>query len=68
LSYRVDPELEGEGEKQDLTIRMFKPGHLDLETGQEILVTCQIMVVKASHMEESKWSKETLEVGLQENT
>ena len=26
LSRRVDSELEGEGEKQDLTIRMFKPG------------------------------------------
>jgi len=26
LSHRVDLELEGEGEKQELTIRMFKPG------------------------------------------
>jgi len=26
LSHRLDPQLEGEGEKQDLTIRMFKPG------------------------------------------
>jgi len=26
LSCRVDPELEGEGEKEDLTIPMFKPG------------------------------------------
>ena len=68
LSRRVDPELEGEREKQDLTIRMFKPGQLDLGTGEDTLVTRQIMAVKASHMEESKWSKEILEAGLQDNT
>jgi len=37
-SRRVDPELEGEKEKQDLTIRMFKPGQLDLRAGEETLV------------------------------
>jgi len=68
LSRRVDPELEGEGEKQDLTIRMFKPGQLDLGTGEETLVTRQIMAVKASQTEESKWSKEILEASLQDNT
>jgi len=67
LSRRVVPELEGEGEKQDLTIRMFKPGQLDLRTGEETLVTCQIMPVKAPQTEESKWSKEILEAGLQDN-
>jgi len=50
----VDPKLEGEGEKQGLTIRMFKPGQLDLGTGEETLVTCQIMVGKALQTEESK--------------
>jgi len=44
---QVDPELEGEGEKQDLTIHMFKPGQLDIRTGEETLVTCQIMAAKA---------------------
>jgi len=68
LSRRVDPELEGQREKQDLTIRMFKPGQLDLGTGEETLVTCQIMAVKASQTEESKWSEEILEAGLQDNT
>jgi len=68
LSCRVDPELEGEGEKQDLTICMFKPGQLDLETGEETLVTRHIMAVKASQTEESKWSGEILEAGLQDNT
>ena len=48
LSRRVDPELEGEGKKQELTIRIFKPGQLDLGTGEETLVTCQIMAGKAS--------------------
>jgi len=42
LSRQVDPELEGEGKKQDLTIRMFKPGQLDLGTGVETLVTRQL--------------------------
>ena len=68
LSRRVDPELEGEGEKQDLTIHIFKPGELDLGIGEETLVMRQIMAVKASQMEESKWSKEILEAGLQYNT
>jgi len=68
LSRQVDPELEGEGEKQDLTIHMFKPGQLDLGTGEETLLTRQIMAVKASQTEESKWSKEILEAGLQDNT
>jgi len=68
LSHQVDPELEREGEKQDLTIRMFKPGQLDLGTGEETLVTRQIMAVKASQTEESKWLKEILEAGLQDNT
>jgi len=47
---------------------MFKPGQLDLGTGEETLVTCQIMAIKASQTEESKWSKEILEAGLQDNT
>ena len=37
-SCRVYPELEGEREKPDLTIRMFKSGQLDLGTGEETLV------------------------------
>jgi len=68
LSRRVNPELEGEREKQDLTIRMFKPGQLDRGRGEETLVTHQIMAVKASQMEESKGSKEILEASLQDNT
>jgi len=30
LSRRVDPEVEEEGEKQDLTISMFKSGQFQL--------------------------------------
>jgi len=47
---------------------MFKPGQLDLGTGEETLVTRQIMAVKASQTEESKWSREILEAGLQDKT
>jgi len=64
LSCRGDPELEGEGEKQDLTIRMFRPGQLDIGTGEETLVIRQIIAVKASQTEDSNWSKEMLEAGL----
>ena len=39
LSLQVDPELEGEGEKQDLTIQMFKPGQFDLGESEGLLVT-----------------------------
>jgi len=64
LSRRVDPELEGEGEKQDLTIRMFKPGQFQLGENEEALLTRHVMTVKASQVEESSWSKEILEAGL----
>jgi hypothetical protein len=64
LSRRVDPELEGEGEKQDLTIRMFKPGQFNLGEREEVLVTRHIMAVKALQTEESSWSKDILEAGL----
>jgi len=64
LSRRVDPELEGEEEKQDLTIRMFKPEQFQLGENEEALLTRQVMAVKASQVEESSWSKEILEAGL----
>jgi len=48
LSRRVDPELEGEGEKQDLTIRMLKPGQFHLGENEEALLTRHVMAVKAS--------------------
>jgi len=47
---------------------MFKSGQLDLGTGEETLVTRQIMAVKPSQTEESKWSKEIPEASLQDNT
>jgi len=46
---------------------MFKPGQLDLGTREETLVMRQIMAVKASQTEESKWSKKILKAGLQDN-
>jgi len=64
LSRQVDPELEGEGEKQDLTIRMFKPGQFQLGENEEALLTRHVMAVKASQIEESSWSKKILEAGL----
>jgi len=64
LSRRVDPELEGEGEKQDLMIWMFKPGQFQLGENKEALLTRHVMAVKASQVEESSWSKEILEAGL----
>jgi len=64
LSRRVDPELEGEGEKQDLTICMFKPGQFQLGENEKALLTRHVMVVKAPQVEESSWSKEILEAGL----
>jgi len=64
LSRLVDPELEGEGEKQDLTIRMFKLGQFQLVENEEALLTHHIMVVKASQVAESGWSREVLEAGL----
>jgi len=64
LSYRVDPELEGEGEKQDLTIRMFKPGQFQLDENEKAFLTSHIIAVNASQFEESSWSNENLEAGL----
>jgi len=64
LSRPVDPDLEGEGEKQDLTIQMFKPGQFQLGQNEEALLTRHVMAVKASQVEESSWSKEILEAGL----
>jgi len=64
LSRRVDPELKGEGEKQDLTIRMFKPGQFQLGENEEALLTRHVMAVKPSQVEESSWSMEILEAGL----
>jgi len=64
LSHQEDPKLEGEGEKQDLTIRMFKPGQFKLGENEEALLTCHVMAVKASQVEESSWSKEILKAGL----
>jgi len=66
LSRLVDPKLEGEWEKQDLTIRMFKPAQFHLGENEEALLTRNIMAVKALQLEESSWSKEILEAGLQD--
>jgi len=63
LSRRVDPELEGDGEKQDLTIHMFKPGQFQLGENEEALLTRHVMAVKASQVEESSCWKEILEAG-----
>jgi len=60
----VDHEVEGEGEKQDLTIRMFKPRQFQLGENEEALLTSHVMAVKGSQVEESSWSKEILEAGL----
>jgi len=57
----VDRELEGVGENQGLTIGMFKPGHFQLGENEEAFLTCCVIVVKASQVEESSWSKEILE-------
>jgi len=64
LSRWVDPELEGEGEKQDLTIRMFKLWQFQLDENKEALLTPHFMAVKASKVEEPSWLKEILEAGL----
>jgi len=53
LSHQVHPELEGEGEKQDLTIPMFNPGQFQLSENEEALLTRHVMAVKASQVEES---------------
>ena len=64
LTCLVDPKLEGEGEKQDLTIQVFKPGQFDLVESEELLVTRQVMAVRALQTEVSSWSKEIFESGL----
>jgi len=64
LSRRVDPELEGEGGKQDLTFRIFKLGQFQLSENEEALLTHHVRAVSASQVEESSWSKEILEAGL----
>ena len=46
---------------------MFKPGQLDLGESEELLVTCQVMDMKALQTEESNWSKESLEAWLQDS-
>jgi len=53
LSHRVDRELDGEGEKQDLMIRTFKPCQFQLGYNKEALLTHHIIVVKALQVEES---------------
>ena len=60
----MDPELEGDGEKQDLTIRMFKTVQFQLGENEESLLNRHVMTVKASQVEESSWSKEILEARL----
>jgi len=64
LSRRVNRKLEGEGEKEDLTIRMFKPAQFQLGENEEALITSHIMAMKASQVEESSWSKKILEAGI----
>jgi len=64
LSGRVDPQFEGEGEKQDLMIHIFKPGQFQFGEKEEVLLTRYVIVVKASQVEESSWSKVIPEVGL----
>jgi len=66
LSRRVDPKLEGEVDKKDLTILMFKPGQFQLAENEEALLTRHAMAVKASQIEESSWLQEILEAGLLE--
>jgi len=53
LSRRVDPKPEGEGQKEGLTILMFKPGQFQLGENEEALLTRHVMAVKASQVEES---------------
>jgi len=60
----MDPEVEWEGEKQDLTIRMFNSEEFQLSENEEALLTLHILAVKASQVQESSWSKETLEQSL----
>ena len=43
---------------------MFKPGQFVLGESEELLVTRQVMAVKALQTEESSWSKEILEASL----
>jgi len=64
ISRRADTELEGEGQKQDLRIRIFKPAQFQLGENEEALLTHYVVAVKASQVEESSWSKEILEAGL----
>jgi len=61
LSCRVDPEVEAEGEKQDLTIRKIKPGQFQLGEHEKAILARQVMAVKALQVEESGWSKKNLE-------
>jgi len=64
LCCRVDPEFEGEREKEDLTIPMFNPEQFQVGDNEEALLTRHVMAVKVSQVEESSWSKEILEAGL----
>jgi len=57
LSRRVDPEREGEGDKQDLMIRILKPGQFQVGENEEALLTHHVMAVKPSQVAESSWSK-----------
>jgi len=64
LSRWVHSELKGEGEKEDLTIHIFKPVQFQLGDNEEALLTHHVISVKASQVEDSSWSKEMLEAGL----
>jgi len=60
----VDLDLEGDNEKPDVTICMFKSVQFQLGENEDALLTCQIVAVKALQVKESSWSKEILEAGL----
>ena len=57
LSRWVDPEFEGQGKTQDLMILVFKSGQFDLRDSKQLLVTRQVLAVKALQTEASHWSK-----------
>ena len=63
LSCRIDSELDGIGKATHLSIILFKPGQLQMNSNMELVLHDTIQIT-ALQMEKNPWAKEILEVGM----
>src|SRR5258706_12463783 len=63
LSRRLDPELERGDRNANLILTLFKPGQLQLNPNERVIVERNDLIVAALSVEESKWKKQIWEAG-----